>query len=138
AIATPEWDQNPLQLVRYNGYPAVRITGSAAPGRSSGEAMEEMERLARELLPPGFSVAWTDLSYQERLSGSEAPALLALSMLVVFLVLAALYESWSIPLAVILVVPLGVFGALLAVLMRGMPNDVFFKVGLITLIGLSA
>ena len=137
AVATPHWVQSPLQLVRYNGYPAVRLSGSAAPGRSSGEAMAEMERLARDL-PPGYGVEWTGLSYQERLSGDEAPALLALSLLVVFLVLAALYESWSIPLSVILVVPLGLLGALAAVTLRGMPNDVFFKVGLITLIGLSA
>ncbi|AKF04384.1 multidrug efflux RND transporter permease subunit [Sandaracinus amylolyticus] len=137
AVATARWERSPLQLVRYNGYPAVRIAGAAAPGFSSGEAMAEMERLAAQL-PPGFGVEWTGLSFQERLSGDEAPALLALSLLVVFLVLAALYESWSIPLSVILVVPLGVLGALLAVTMRGMPNDVFFKVGLITLIGLSA
>ena len=137
AVATPHWENNALQMVRYNGYPAVRLSGSAAPGMSSGEAMAEMERLASRL-PPGFAVEWTGLSFQERLSGSQAPMLLALSMLVVFLVLAALYESWSIPLSVLLVVPLGLVGALLAVNLRGMPNDVFFKVGLITLIGLSA
>jgi multidrug efflux pump len=137
AIASAHWESNPLQLVRYNGYPAVRISGSAAPGHSSGEAMAEMERIA-STLPAGYAVEWTGLSYQERLSGSEAPALLVLSMLVVFLVLAALYESWSIPLSVMLVVPLGLIGALAAVTLRGMPNDVFFKVGLITLIGLSA
>ena len=137
AVATPHWASNALQMVRYNGYPAIRLSGSAAPGKSSGEAMLEMERLA-STLPPGFGVEWTGISYQERLSGDEAPMLLALSMLVVFLVLAALYESWSIPFAVLLVVPLGLVGALLAVTVRGMPNDVFFKVGLITLIGLSA
>ena len=137
AIAQPRWEDSPLQLVRYNGYPAVRISGMAAPGFSSGEAMAEMERILRQL-PPGYAAEWTGLSYQERLSGSEAPALLGLSLLVVFLVLAALYESWSIPFAVILVVPLGLVGALLAVTFRGMPNDVFFKVGLVTLIGLSA
>lgn len=137
AVAAPNWVQSPLQLVRYNGYPAARISGMSGAGYSSGEAMAEMERLTAKL-PPGYGVEWTGLSYQERLSGNEAPALLALSLLVVFLVLAALYESWSIPVAVVLVVPLGVVGALLAVTLRDMPNDVFFKVGLITLIGLSA
>ncbi|MDI1480444.1 multidrug efflux RND transporter permease subunit [Polyangium sp. y55x31] len=137
AVATPRWERSPLQLVRYNGYPAMRLSGTAASGFSSGEAMAEMERLVAQL-PPGYGVEWTGLSYQERLSGDEAPALIALSLLVVFLVLAALYESWSIPVSVMLVVPLGLLGALLAVKLRGMPNDVFFKVGLITLIGLSA
>jgi multidrug efflux pump len=137
SVASPVWERGPMQLVRYNGYPAVRIAGSAAPGRSSGEAMAEMERIAAEL-PPGFAVEWSGLSFQERISGSEAPLLLALSMLVVFLVLAALYESWSIPLSVILVVPLGLIGALGAVMARGLTNDVFFKVGLVTIIGLSA
>jgi multidrug efflux pump len=137
AIATAHWEDNPLQIVRYNGYPAVRIAGTAAPGFSSGDAMAEMERIVAEL-PPGYAVEWTGLSYQERLSGDEAPALLALSLLVVFLVLAALYESWSIPITILLVVPLGLLGAFAAVAAVGMPNDVFFKVGLITLIGLSA
>lgn len=137
SVAEPVWERGPMQLVRYNGYPAVRIAGAAAPGFSSGDAMAEMERIAGEL-PPGFAVEWTGLSYQERLSGSEAPILLALSMLVVFLVLAALYESWSIPLSVMLVVPLGLIGALAAVMSRGLMNDIFFKVGLITIIGLSA
>ncbi|ATB44532.1 efflux RND transporter permease subunit [Corallococcus macrosporus] len=137
SVAEPVWERGPMQLVRYNGYPAVRIAGTAAPGYSSGDAMAEMERIAAEL-PQGFAVEWTGLSYQERLSGSEAPILLALSMLVVFLVLAALYESWSIPLSVMLVVPLGLIGALAAVLSRGLMNDIFFKVGLITIIGLSA
>ncbi|WP_002637741.1 multidrug efflux RND transporter permease subunit [Myxococcus hansupus] len=137
SVAKPVWERGPMQLVRYNGYPAVRIAGNAAPGFSSGDAMAEMERIAAEL-PPGFAVEWTGLSYQERLSGSEAPILLALSMLVVFLVLAALYESWSIPLSVMLVVPLGLIGALGSVLAVGLMNDIFFKVGLITIIGLSA
>ena len=137
SVAEPVWERGPMQLVRYNGYPAVRIAGAAAPGFSSGDAMAEMERIAGEL-PAGFAVEWTGLSYQERLSGSEAPILLALSMLVVFLVLAALYESWSIPLSVMLVVPLGLIGALAAVMSRGLMNDIFFKVGLITIIGLSA
>ena len=137
SVASPVWERGPMQLVRYNGYPSVRIAGSAAPGASSGEAMAEMERLA-SALPPGFAVEWTGLSFQERLSGSQAPMLLLLSMLVVFLVLAALYESWSIPVSVLLVVPLGLVGALGAVMARGLTNDVFFKVGLITIIGLSA
>ena len=137
AVASAQWEQMPLQLVRYNGYPAIRLAGSAAPGYSSGEAMAEMERIIGEL-PEGYSAEWTGMSYQERLSGNEAPALLLLSMLVVFLVLAALYESWSVPISVMLVVPLGLVGALAAVTWREMPNDVFFKVGLITLIGLSA
>jgi multidrug efflux pump subunit AcrB len=136
-VVTPKWEKSPLQLVRYNGYPAMRISGAAAPGHSSGEAMAELERLAAQL-PPGFAVEWSGQSLQERLAGDEALVLMGLSMLVVFLVLAALYESWSIPLSVMLVVPLGLIGAVLAVLLRGFPNDVFFKVGLITLIGLSA
>jgi multidrug efflux pump len=136
-VVKPVWSDTPLQMVRFQGYPATRISGSAAPGASSGEAMAEMERLA-EQLPPGFSVAWTGQSLQERQSAAQAPMLMVLSMLVVFLVLAALYESWSIPLSVMLVVPLGLLGAVAAVLLRGMPNDVFFKVGMITVIGLSA
>ena len=137
SFVTPQWEETPLQLVRYNGYLSSRIAGSAAPGVSSGEAMAEMERLAQQL-PAGFSVAWTGQSLQERQSGNEAPMLMALSMLVVFLVLAALYESWTIPLSVMLVVPLGLIGAVAATMLRGLPNDVFFKVGMITIIGLSA
>jgi hydrophobe/amphiphile efflux-1 (HAE1) family protein len=137
AFATAQWERGPLQLARLNGYPAAGISGQPAPGRSTGEAMAEIERLSAQL-PPGFGVERTGQSFQERLSGAEAPALLALSLVVVFLVLAALYESWSIPLAVILVVPLGVVGAVLAMTARGLPNDVFFKVGLITIMGLSA
>ena len=136
-VVTPVWTSSPQQVVRYNGYPAVRISGGAAAGVSSGQAMTEMEKLV-EQLPAGYAVAWTGQSLQEKESGSQAPMLLALSMLVVFLVLAALYESWSIPLSVMMVVPLGLIGAVLAVLLRDLPNDVFFKVGLITLIGLSA
>ncbi|WP_423600000.1 multidrug efflux RND transporter permease subunit [Roseateles sp. MS654] len=136
-VVQPVWSEAPLQFVRYQGYPAARISGSAAPGVSSGQAMAEMERLVAQL-PRGFAVAWTGQSLQERDSAAQAPLLMALSMLVVFLVLAALYESWSIPVSVMLVVPLGVLGAVAAVLLRGLPNDVFFKVGLITVIGLSA
>jgi multidrug efflux pump len=137
AFATTHWITGPIQTVRYNGYPAMKIAGDAAPGRSTGDAMAEMERLARQL-PPGFGFEWTGQSREEKLSGSQATLLLAFSMLAVFLCLAALYESWSIPLAVLLVVPLGVLGSLTGVWLRGMPNDVFFKVGLITIIGLSA
>lgn len=136
-VVTPVWTETPLQLTRYQGFPAIRISGAAAAGFSSGDAMQEMERLVDQL-PAGFAVAWSGQSLQERQSSSQAPLLMALSMLVVFLVLAALYESWSIPLSVMLVVPLGLLGAVIAVLLREMPNDVFFKVGMITVIGLSA
>ena len=136
-VVTPVWTETPSQLARYQGFPAARISGAAATGFSSGAAMQEMERLVAQL-PAGFAVAWSGQSLQERQSSSQAPLLMALSMLVVFLVLAALYESWSIPLSVMLVVPLGLLGAVIAVLLRDMPNDVFFKVGMITVIGLSA
>jgi len=135
-VVTPVWKDAPLQMVRYQGIPSARLSGSPAAGASSGEAMAEMERLATQL-PSGFAVEWTGQSLQERQSAAQAPLLLALSMLVVFLVLAALYESWAIPLSVMLVVPLGLLGAVAAVMLRGMPNDVFFKVGMITVIGLS-
>jgi hydrophobe/amphiphile efflux-1 (HAE1) family protein len=136
-FASGSWTFGSPRLERFNGAPAVQIQGQAAPGYSSGAAMAAMERLAGEL-PPGFGVAWTGLSYEERLSGAQAPLLYALSILVVFLCLAALYESWSIPIAVLLVVPLGVLGALAAATGRGLANDVFFQVGLLTTIGLSA
>ncbi|BAQ74493.1 hydrophobe/amphiphile efflux-1 (HAE1) family transporter [Pseudomonas sp. Os17] len=137
AFVRASWTLGPAQLTRYNGYPAIAISGEPAPGHSTGEAMQEIERLVSQL-PAGLGLEWTGLSLQERLSGSQAPLLLGLSLLIVFLCLAALYESWSIPTSVLLVVPLGVLGAVLAVSVRGMPNDVFFKVGLITIIGLSA
>ena len=137
AFVEAKWTQGPAQLTRYNGYPAIAISGEAAPGHSTGEAMDEIQRLVSQL-PAGLGQEWTGLSLQERLSGAQAPLLLGLSLLIVFLCLAALYESWSIPTSVLLVVPLGVLGAVLAVSLRGMPNDVFFKVGLITIIGLSA
>jgi multidrug efflux pump len=136
ALVNLRWIYGSQALDRYNGFPSVEIVGSAAPGRSTGEAMQAMEELARQL-PRGIGYEWTGQSFEERLSGSQAPALYALSVLVVFLSLAALYESWSIPLSVILVVPLGVLGALLAVTLRGLPNDVYFKVGLLTVVGLS-
>ncbi len=137
AFASTRWITGPMQTIRYNGYPAMRISGDAAPGHSTGEAMAEMERLASQL-PPGFAYEWTGQSREEKLSGSTAFLLLGFSLLAVFLCLAALYESWSIPLSVILVVPLGVLGAVLGASLRGMSNDVYFKVGLITIIGLSA
>jgi multidrug efflux pump len=137
AFASVEWQKGPAQVVGYNGYPSVRISGQAAPGYSSGAAIQEMERLASEL-PPGFGYEWTGQSLQEIQSGSQAPFLVGLSIVFVFLLLAALYESWSIPLSVMLVVPLGVIGSVLAVMLRDMPNDVYFKVGLIAIIGLSA
>jgi multidrug efflux pump len=137
AFASTKWITGPMQTIRYNGYPTMRIGGDAAPGRSTGEAMDEMERLAAQL-PPGFAFEWTGQSREEKLSGSTAFILLGFSLLAVFLCLAALYESWSIPLSVILVVPLGVLGVVLAASFRGLANDIYFKVGLITVIGLSA
>jgi multidrug efflux pump len=137
AFASTRWAVGPIQTVRYNGFPTMRIAGEPAPGQSTGTAMMEMERLATQL-PPGFAFEWTGQSREERLSGSTALVLFAFSLLSVFLCLAALYESWSIPLAVVLIVPLGVLGVLAGVSMRGLENDVYFKVGLITIIGLSA
>lgn len=137
AFATTRWVNGAMQTIRYNGYPAMRISGQAAPGYSSGAAMDEMERLAAQL-PPGFAFEWTGQSREEKLAGAQALILYGFAILAVFLCLAALYESWSIPMAVILVVPLGVLGVLLATLLRGYSNDVYFQVGLITIIGLSA
>ena len=137
SFATVEWSKGPTQIAGFNYYPAVRISGEARPGFTSGDAIAEMERLAGRL-PRGFGFEWTGQSLQEKLSGSQAPILLGLSVLVVFLCLAALYESWTIPLAVLLTVPLGICGAVLAATMRGLPNDVYFTVGLITIIGLAA
>ncbi|MFC0135658.1 multidrug efflux RND transporter permease subunit [Massilia eurypsychrophila] len=136
-FATTRWVTGPMQTVRYNGYSTMRLSGDAAPGYSTGQALDEMERLAAQL-PAGFGFEWTGQSREEKLSGSTVFILLAFAMLAVFLALAALYESWTIPVAVLLVVPLGVLGALLAATARGMPNDVYFKLGLITIIGLGA
>ncbi|WP_313619297.1 multidrug efflux RND transporter permease subunit [Pantoea septica] len=136
AFVTANWSQSPQQLNRYQGYPAIKIAGSPGDGYASGAAMAEMNKLAASL-PTGYFAEWTGASLQERSTAAQMPLLIALSVLVVFLVLAALYESWSVPLSVILVVPLGMAGALLAVFIAGMSNDVFFKVGMITLIGLS-
>ncbi|HIC8606426.1 efflux RND transporter permease subunit [Citrobacter freundii] len=137
AFSASHWIYGSPRLERYNGMPSMEILGEAAPGRSTGEAMALMESLA-EKLPNGIGHDWTGMSYQERLSGNQAPALYTISLIVVFLCLAALYESWSIPFSVMLVVPLGVVGALLAASLRGMNNDVYFQVGLLTTIGLSA
>ncbi len=136
-FSSTAWSYGSPQLERYNGIPSRDIMGSPSPGHSSGQAMAAMEEIARTL-PPGIGFSWTGLSYEERLAGSQAPALYAISILVVFLCLAALYESWSIPLAVLMVVPLGVVGAVAAVFLRGLPNDVYLQVGLLTTIGLAA
>ena len=137
AFATSRWTYASPRLERYNGLPSMEIQGAAAPGVSSGAAMKEMESLVAKL-PPGIGYEWTALSYEENSAGAKAPLLYALSLLVVFLCLAALYESWSVPLSVMLVVPLGVFGAVLAASFRGLANDIYFQVGLLTTIGLSA
>ncbi|MFZ6047075.1 multidrug efflux RND transporter permease subunit [Pseudomonas sp. CR3202] len=137
AFVSTHWEEGPVQIVRYNGYPSIRISGDAMYGVSTGEAMAEMERLAAQL-PAGISYEWTGLSYQEKVASGQASQLFALAILVVFLVLVALYESWSIPLTVMLIVPIGALGAVLAVMVAGLPNDVYFKVGLITIIGLAA
>ena len=137
SFAELKWSVGPAQIVGFNGYQSVRFTGEPAPGYTTGDAIAEMERLMAQL-PKGFGYTWTGQSEQEKAAGAQASLLMALSLLVVFLCLAALYESWSIPFSVMLVVPLGVVGALAAVYLRGMPNDVYFKIALITIIGLSA
>jgi multidrug efflux pump len=138
AFSRTKWTSGPPQQQRYNGYPSLTISGAAAPGQSSGAALDEMEKIADRVLPAGFGYEWTGIAYEERQAGSQVAALLALSMLIVFLVLAALYESWPIPLAVLLGVPIGVMGAVLLTLLRGLSADIYFNVGLITIIGLSA
>ncbi len=137
AFSTVEWTQGPIQLQRYNGYPAMTLSGSAASGYTSGEAMDEMARLAQDL-PRGFAFEWSGASYEEQQASGQVGLLLGLSMLVVLMVLAALYESWVMPIAVLLVVPLGALGAIAFAMMRGMPADVYFNVGLVAIIGLSA
>ena len=137
AFATGHWTFGSPRLERYNGSAAVEIQGQAAPGVSSGAAMDEIDKLVSQL-PSGYGHQWTGLSAQERLSSNQATSLYAISALVIFLCLAALYESWSIPLAVMLAVPIGIFGALLAAMLFGQTNDVYFKVGLLTTIGLAA
>lgn len=137
AIITPRWTADSPKLDRFNGMPSMKLSGGPAPGRSSGDALHAMEEIAAQL-PPGIGYEWAGTSYEERRSGSQAPLLFAASLFIVFLCLAALYESWSIPTAVLMVVPLGVLGSVLAVMFRGLPDDVYFKVGLIAIIGLSA
>lgn len=137
SFAIAQWQKGSPQVVGYNGYPTIRIAGAPAPGNSTGAAITEMERIASEL-PAGIGYEWTGQALEEIKSGSQAPFLFGLSILFVFLLLAGLYESWSIPLSVMLVVPLGIIGSVLAVMVRDMPNDIYFKVGLIAIIGLSA
>jgi multidrug efflux pump len=137
AFTTVSWTAGPPSIQRYNGYPSTTISGMAAPGRSTGEAMDEMERLAKSL-PPGFGYDWTGLSFEEKQTAGEIVTLMGVSLVVVFLLLAALYESWAVPLAVLLVVPLGVLGSVLLTMLRGLSADVYFNVGLITIIGLAA
>lgn len=137
AFATGKWIYGSPKLEGYNGVPAVELLGVPAPGISSGEAMAEVEKIAAQL-PAGVRLSWTGLSYEERMAGDQTLGLYTLSLLIVFLCLAALYESWTIPFSVMLVVPLGVIGTVVATLMRGLGNDVFFQVGLLTTIGLSA
>jgi len=137
SVVNTKWEIGPVQVVRYNGYQSYKLTGNAAPGYSSGEVMAEMERIMQDL-PKGISYEWTELSYQEKQSGSQAPMLFTLALLVVFLLLVALYESWAIPLSVMLIVPIGALGSVLMVTALDMSNDVYFKVGLITIIGLAS
>jgi hydrophobe/amphiphile efflux-1 (HAE1) family protein len=137
SFSTTSWVQGPAKLERYNGLPAMEIVGQPAPGQSTGAAIATMERLAKQL-PPGVGYEWTGLTYEEQASGNQAPLLYGLSILVVFLCLAALYESWSVPLAVVLVIPLGIVGALLAATARGLTNDVYLQVGLLTTMGLAS
>lgn len=137
SVASIHWENGPVQLSRYNGYPSFSISGDAKPGSSSGDVMAEMEQIIAGL-PKGIGYEWTGLSYQEKVSGSQVPMLMTLSILVVFLLLVALYESWSIPLSVILIVPVGALGSVLTVGVLELTNNVYFKVGLITIIGLSA
>jgi multidrug efflux pump len=132
-----DWRAAPIALTRYNGYPSVQLNGAPAPGRSSGEALDAMERISAVALPAGTSFEWSGQSLQERVAGSQAAGIFALSLVFVFLFLAALYESWTLPIAVFLIVPIAILGALLALLLRGSPNDVFFQVSLITLVGLA-
>jgi multidrug efflux pump len=136
SFATTSWQTTPTSLSRFNGFAAYEFQGQAVEGKSTGDAMTEMEKLASQV--SGVSVAWSGQSYQERLASGQAPILYAISLIVIFLCLAALYESWSIPLAVLLVVPLGLVGAILAVTLRGLQNDVFLQIGLLTTMGLTS
>jgi multidrug efflux pump subunit AcrB len=137
AFASAKWELGSPKLERFNGAPSVAILGEPAPGHSSGEAMLEVEKMAKQL-PPGIGVAWGGLSYEERLSGSKSTSLYIIALLMVFLCLAALYESWAIPFSVMMDMPLGALGVVAATQWRGLPNDIYFQIGLITIIGLSA
>jgi multidrug efflux pump len=137
AFSRFEWQVGPLQIARYNGSGSLRFSGDAAPGYSTGQAMDELQKIARQL-PAGFSLEWAGLSLQEQQASDQVPLLLGLSLTMVLLVLVALYENWAIPFAVLLIVPIGMLGSVLAVTVMGMPSDVYFKVGLVTIIGLSA
>jgi multidrug efflux pump len=137
SFATFNWMLGPAKLERYNGVGSLELLGTPAPGQSSGTAMNEVQKLFAQL-PKGIGLEWTGLSFQERQAGSQTYALYGISVLVVFLLLAALYESWSIPLSVMLVIPLGIVGAILAATLRGLYNDIYFQVGLLTTMGLSA
>jgi multidrug efflux pump len=136
AFSTARWQYGSPRLERYNGIPSAEIMGQAAPGVSTGEAMAEMEKMAAQL-PPGIGYEWTGLSYEEKQAGKQAPALYAISLLVVFLSVAALYESWTIPFVNLLMLPLGLVGAVTATTLRGLPNDIYFQIGLLTTVGLS-
>src|SRR5512136_3078653 len=136
AFASADWSSGSPRLERFNGFPSMNIQGEPAPGKSSGEAMKAMEEIAAKL-PQGIGFEWTGLSYQERMGGSQAPLLYALSVIVIFLCVAALYESWPIPIANLLMLPLGVFGATLATWSRGLHNDVYFQIGFLTTLGLT-
>jgi multidrug efflux pump len=138
SVVHSKWSLASPALARYNGYSAVEIVGNAAEGFSTGQAMSEMEKIVNDDLPNGFGYDWTGQSYQEILSGNSATLLMVLSIVIVFLCLSALYESWSIPVAVLLVVPLGLLGTVAFSMLRGLPNDIYFKIGLITVIGLAA
>jgi multidrug efflux pump len=138
SVVRKKWDVGPVALPRYNGYSAIEIVGNPATGYSTGQAMKTIQKIMDSKLPPGFAADWTGQSYQEILSGNAATMLLLLSIVVVFLCLAALYESWSIPVSVLLVVPLGMLGMLVFCKLSGTPNDIYFKIGLVTVIGLAA
>jgi multidrug efflux pump len=138
SVVKANWEVGPIVLPRYNGYSAIEIVGNSAPGFSTGQAIDALQNIVSQKLPPGFDADWTGQSYQELLAGSSATVLMGLSIVVVFLCLAALYESWSIPVSVLLVVPLGMLGMVAFCLLRSVPNDIYFKIGLVTVIGLAA
>jgi multidrug efflux pump len=137
-MVTTSYSRGPALVPHFNGFPAAQITGAAAPGYSSGDAIEEMEKIANEVLPQGYSFAWSGMALQEKSSGSSSTMAFAFGLLIVFLILAAQYESWSLPISVLTAVPFGIIGALLATMMRGLENDVYFQIGLLVLVGLAA